>query len=166
MRKATSYIFADATERDTFTGFGTGVQALDTCILGDGSRWYYDASQEVWRPSGDIAVATADATPLNTTIGTLDTDSNTAQLDVWIQSVMDTGTNWRFRRATLTAFRIAGVVTIAPAVDLLVPTFAGSGITVGYAFSVLGDAIRCDITGNLGENWSHTIRVIQAGAGA
>jgi len=165
MRQVTHYIFTDATERDARTGVQDGDQCL---LLSDRSQYSYDSNTSSWLPLGSfhIPVSTGDATPVDTNMASLADNFHTMQFEVWVQSVRDTGVNWRFRRVRFTAHRIGGVITLSAITDTAAATSSGTGSTVAYAFNVSGNFIRCNITGNVGENWSHTIRVESAEAGA
>jgi hypothetical protein len=169
MRRATSYIFADATERDTFVGFGTGVQNGDTCVLlSDQSAYYYDDSNVGgWIPLGGAAgtVKTTDATLEQLFVSAMPSDFTTQQFEVWFQSVRDTGTNWRFERLAFTAHRIGGTATLSAPVAIVPATSAGTGATLVYGFTWAPNFIFADITANAAENWTHTIRVVVTQAG-
>ena len=115
--------------------------------------------------SGGERVSTTDATLLSTFISSMPTNLSTQQLEVWIQSVRDTGVHWRFSRVAFTAHRTGGVATLSAPVNLVPVTSAGTGATLVYGFSWAPNWIFADITGNVGENWHHTIRVTAAEAG-
>jgi hypothetical protein len=100
---------------------------------------------------------------------------HTVQLEVWVQSVRDTGTNWRFERVKIDAHRIGGVTTIAAVVHetpvIAGPTIAGTtstgtGGSLIYDYGVIGNLITVRITANAAENWDHTARIEFSEAGA
>ena len=160
--------FIDEAERAARVGFGSGVSPGDLSVIPNGGNSgtpdVYDSVAELWLP-GIRQVSTTDATLLSTFIGQQPTNLTTQQYEVWIQSVRDTGVNWRFRQVSITSHRIAGVITLSAPVDIVPVTSAGTGATLAYGFSAVPDWIFADITGNALENWEHTIRVVTAQAG-
>lgn len=174
-RKTQNWVFIDAAERDAS---GSGVLGHDTCILeSDSSQHWFDTNTFSWLPlAGSLVTAkTTDATPEVVVLFELDSNLHTAQLGVWVQSVRDTGVNWKFERLYITMHRTGGVITPAVLVEetpviagatIAGSTDAGTGATLTYTIGINGNFVELTITANAAENWDHTARIEFSEAGA
>jgi len=98
---------------------------------------------------------TTDATPNITVLGTLDTDLHTMVFDVFIHSSRDTATHFIIDKFVVTAYRVAGTVTVnSESIMTVIDPGTDSG-SFTFAFAASGDDIRLTITGPV-ENWQHS----------